>query len=1412
MNRNVLKWALVAAVIIGIAAFLILRATSSSKKQVVVGNSKAFKIEPVEGIAISADENALDKDREFKLEPVSDRTYKKVVEQFQGNDIKPLIVMELDAGLKPDQFLPGDYDVEMDLDKMGIPRELQDKVVVYRGVGSNKNLQLSEYNTRINDGKLSFKSNKNSKLVLGLRHRPASQLYTHFSFYRWNPYNMVREWSALPKKWRTGLIDFYGINVQDFSCTTVLLDIQHKSGNFRLYFRFKDTEDADRYDKYIANDNAFGKRIKELEEEAHELWEAKVKKQVDKEIEEYKDNEFFLWLFSKKQVDAIKASISEEKIFDSLVTKDKTIAKLQSDPDGKLPKSIDTIIEQIIRSNEYLDSIGLHPFTNELVVYLLNGVVMGYEEENEKNSGAAMNYIWSGDAFLLINYPYYFDFKKGPDQVHCTLVHELSHVRQTSYYGFSTGGAPNEAATVVLERDAARLWYNQGLFKEERNDPDNRINLPTLLTERADHQLYGYPLDESFTNPTAAYTLGDAIECIREGAGKKDMSTKLFMSTYRYYNPERVGWSEWIKQSLLLNDEEFRQGWVYFGERFLRTVYTNQDDEKCPKEAATTTLSISASKPIVKLEKLSKPKDYTIQTFKCVVKEEIASRDKMPGVFVYCTEEDHPYVTFYWDDAYFSAYEPKNGRLFPATPSLYFKWNKETDVIYNLDRTRPMINRNKKEKQYQLAAVTTTQSQGPECDYYVVALFAPEKPNIKKVKKDVITFYVPKPVRALRKKGLVSGVEFTYTDKNGHTETYIAGPDQFGKKVTWTIPGCSAEGNAFSLSCHTFYDLDPNTICSSPESEKAEYGVMPEEKKEEEIIVVDEKKGYWKQVEASGFVQSKSIDETEIVNGLASRDLRGIELKKVNGENEVEFTGTACSKIEEDGKILYQPETFLDGYISYTEPPKQWPANTNYTCEWYIAEDPFVKKMDNPFTFAIENTSSAPKACEQGKDKVTEKNSKNANAKWLNQMKTVFKTNTPQKDDPKAFTIVQKFTISGGSNLDAVVTLIYDYEWVDGEMEEEEVKEEEAPEGGGYWKLVKTEVDDSHRYYADDYETVKATISGGAGQYTVHIDFIDYILEKDGLYWRQTDKKSVAATLDRKITIDNPKPILRPGDTLKWVNEEAKQEQLETWGRERFYYPVGSLRICNLDFQHQRDVNKNYSISCGDGYHDKTAGQRKEGFITIPEYDIHTLGMHIKEGFKIFELITTEYGPCYVAITYTYEWVEGEQKAEPVEKPVSGGHWRLMRTFVSSEQGTMGCGDEGVVVQGGNGHYTVHAERDGIISDREIIFEKPKSVYMPGEQITLKVTNEKPNIKGGKKGLSYGDIAFSTGQYDGCIEYGTWDDMPSYNNKKVVGVAKGVALNRVGKPGVVDFTITEYIKVNGCISKVFTTYQYEWEE
>ena len=411
MNRNLLKWILIAVVILGAAAYLILSETPSDKKntspkgkkeqkeQIVVGHSKAFKIEPVEGITISAAEDALDKDREFKLTPVDDKTYDHVVKKVAQNDVKPLLVLDLDAGLKPDQYFPGDYDVEVDLDKMGIPRSLQDRVRVYRMAGSDKDEACVRYVSRVSNGKLCFKSNQNSYIVIGL---------CIYGFYKLSAraVRTVFEFTSSAKKWvRT----YYTQEP-----TTLSVPIEDESGDFILVFRFKDTENPDGYEAFMKNEEAFFKRRDELEIVAKQKYKSLVQKKMDAANVTFWDD-----FLSTKQAKAIRESISVEDILQDTLQKDPEIQRLQAAPEAQLPQSILTVKDQVIRANQYLNSIGLHHLTFELPIYLVNDEVL-----TEKTAGAAKQNFGSGTAFVLFNYtlPRITGKTTGWEKTLCTLV------------------------------------------------------------------------------------------------------------------------------------------------------------------------------------------------------------------------------------------------------------------------------------------------------------------------------------------------------------------------------------------------------------------------------------------------------------------------------------------------------------------------------------------------------------------------------------------------------------------------------------------------------------------------------------------------------------------------------------------------------------------------------------------------------------------------------------------------------------------------------------------------------------------------------------------------------------------------------------------------------------------------------
>lgn len=1051
MNKNLLKWILIAAVILGAVGYLVLSETSSNnkKEKIVVGHSKAFKIEPVEGITISAPKNALDKDRVFELTPVDDKTYDKVMAQLEESDVRPLMVFELDAGLKPEDRLPGDYEVTMDLDGMGIPRCLHDNVAILRGVGSDKKLAFSEYNTRVKDGKLTFRSNRNSKLILGLRHRPEFILKSFYHMYFKNPLTYFQEAIST---WGSGAIETIHMYYDDPTYTTIL--VEHESGNFRLHFRFKDTENAQHFDKYCANDKAFEKRINELEKEAHRLWKARVQKEVEKNQKGDKNFSFFKWAFSDKQVDAIKAGINEEAILDSLVSKDLKngeLARLQADPDGNLPKSIETIIDQIIRANQYLDAISLHKLDMFIDIFLVDDWATTAE-------GSAKTYFFY-DGYMFLNYKKYFD--PGPDKTQVTFVHELGHLRQQGYYGMKASSEAQEATIVVLERDAARQWHKDGFFKA---DPESIESEAAYMTGRDAYQYYGYPLDKAFNTPSDCYTLASAIEGIREGVGKKSMNMSSFISSFKTHGPHKNSWTGWIKWALDIDDEQLNKGWEHFAAKNLVQIYPLQRKAAEGTESvATINIDLKPDNPVEQLSKNRLSRDYAVNTFWIHI---IPPRPKgkigeAANVFVYCEEkEPNPYVSFYWSDFKFNeTYVHRrvgnswNTYLTEAKPSLFYAGNRETDYDRKRDGTlkldtqgnKTVLNSDSKDG-YQLAVVTTSQSKGPKCNYYVVALFKPAAPEIRKVKDDKITFIVPKPARALTKEKLITGVVVTYKDKNGEEYTREIEPKNFGKKATWTIPDCSKKGNSFTLSLQWYYKPDEQTTYVSPIGEPAQWGAKGDQPEEEVVQTKEPETNYWKQVSSRMTMKNTSIDVDESNDDEVSSDYRSIDLQAAKTGRSLEFTGMGATeeKTKEKGRVYVQ-DIFIEGTLTYTEPPKFWIPTQQYKAHWEIADDPYLTKVEDPFVFEAKNTSSDQAACAQSKkDKIDNGRSPVGKANWLRGAYTTFEARHPEKNGPKSFTLTQTYSIKErqGSDLMATVTFVYNYEWVGEEEPEPEVEEE----------------------------------------------------------------------------------------------------------------------------------------------------------------------------------------------------------------------------------------------------------------------------------------------------------------------------------------------------------------------------------
>jgi len=112
--------------------------------------------------------------------------------------------------------------------------------------------------------------------------------------------------------------------------------------------------------------------------------------------------------------------------------------------------------------------------------------------------------------------------------------------------------------------------------------------------------------------------------------------------------------------------------------------------------------------------------------------------------------------------------------------------------------------------------------------FTVVALFAPDKPEIKKVKKDYVRFVLPKADKDMVKKGYITGALVTYRNADGAEKYIRAGVNKLGKEVKWSIPGVGNSG--FTLRVKWICENEDGSVYESPASKPAGQGSVPKEK------------------------------------------------------------------------------------------------------------------------------------------------------------------------------------------------------------------------------------------------------------------------------------------------------------------------------------------------------------------------------------------------------------------------------------------------------------------------------------------------------------------------------------------------------------------------------------------------------
>lgn len=852
----------------------------------VVGNSKPVDVQPVDGIRITAAENALDKDREFKITPVSDQDWDSMEKRLsEVSDEQMLFCFDLDAGMGPDEHLPGEFTLTLNLEKMGIPPILHKHLTVWRQAGN----QLYKYTSWVENGNLTFRSDQNCFLIFAIPSAGAVAKATVGALVA----GLILKYGAETWEKHESTGDMYK-NFFTMNDDAVKYEIKDPYGDFTLYFRFKDTEYADRFDAYKSSREDFLRRSQELEENA----EAEYKRQVEEKYNEERAD-WTTWqkiMGSAEAKRKARAAIDKAAILAKMCEEDILLKRYAEAM--QLPPSILELEKMLKSANRFLtDNQCLRPQTCNLEVDL----VMSGESGEYRRTLTKLPYLVLNYGKMLTN-GQYKRVGKGESML-LTVTHELFHHRQKTHNYPAQMDPRSEESTAAYLENAAALYYIQ--TGEIVTNAASALATGKFVggsdfdpAPRENYEYFGQSFGARIVEPNPAYTYADLMEYIQHQK-KEKIAVKggTFMNRYFYAASHKSNYMRWFD---IKDENEFTKYVQGFCEENLEKIHSRQGMADIDKSLHLETYSVSPSNPVVDAKTVKG--ELIMRTF------DIQGDPKggrfhaflVPGKA--CTAEE---ITFYSSNDIFVKDRKKGGLYFDGDgffyAGAYFKPNSSA------------------------------------LPFKIVALYAPDAPVIKKVKKNYVRFVLPKADKDMVKKGYITGALVRCLSADG-TERYIlTQPEKFGKEVKWSIDGIGDSG--FSLRVKWIRQNEDGSTYESPLSKPAAHGALPAEKEEPvtESANVGKKKDVEKKPKASQEGEEKLVIY-EKVRDLPWRAVNvSLYLDELEKQELVDFDRKVCHVIGSFGwgngvdypYIAGQTEGMLDKGVYIHHPIKGLSVNSN---------------------------------------------------------------------------------------------------------------------------------------------------------------------------------------------------------------------------------------------------------------------------------------------------------------------------------------------------------------------------------------------------------------------------------------------------------------------------------------------------
>ncbi len=457
----------------------------------VTYHSDPVDITPVEGIHITAEKDQLYEDTVLSMTAVDDQDERAmgVVEDLYAEGIYALGAWEFDGGLDAHERFPGEYTMSFDLNKFGIPEELQDHVVVYRVDDEN---ELIEYSGELKNGTYQITGNQNSLMVLAY--------VGTFIFMVTAP--VVVGW--VTEEFRA---HWYYTWLGDGKLTG-----SNKYGDFLIRYKVKDV-DPDQAEKL--------EELKEIEEKYRA--QAEEDFQADEEMRRKTRGSLYNWFNSNKSV------VERLKEY---VEKDSEYQRIKQEI--KIPKNVQTIFSHIQTAYMYLGDkamVRVPKGTIEFLVKKLGG--------KDPNMGEAVSH-WVHKTYINIDMrepeTFMADTSSGQDMrdnLLLTITHELFHICQDEYHFKNCGTSVkfDEMVCLVLEADAKEYYIDEGIITT--NPALTSTNYLMTMFSSTDDKKTG---DTEFQQ-RYGYLLSTFVRYLRDKTGQTITARRLMNARSRYKTP-----------------------------------------------------------------------------------------------------------------------------------------------------------------------------------------------------------------------------------------------------------------------------------------------------------------------------------------------------------------------------------------------------------------------------------------------------------------------------------------------------------------------------------------------------------------------------------------------------------------------------------------------------------------------------------------------------------------------------------------------------------------------------------------------------------------------------------------------------------------------------------------------------------